>query len=639
MRVNNLSSAQQNSIQNIKLQNNHQTALQTADKPIPVEYNRNLLGVKNYTPLLNLSFKGINKTQIAFGSALQDALYQVQPVLPKVLASGITNLSVSEGEPTQAANHHEEIQKRFPNTYGQPIITFDVPQVGDRQPLKPFEGNVGVILSGGQAPGGHNVVSGLFDGLKEISPDGKLYGFLGGPDGVIDGKYKELTSDYIDEYRNTGGFDIIGSGRGKIETEEQLEKTLKTCKDLNVKSLVVIGGDDSNTNAAVLAEYFQKNGAGIKVIGVPKTIDGDLKNEKIETSFGFDTATKVYSELIGNVERDALSAKKYWHFIKLMGRDASNITLECALQTHPNVALVSEEVEAKNMTLNDVVSSISDTIANRSKNGKNYGVVLIPEGLVQFIPEMKKLTKGIDKVVETIINDIDKNDVTKHIFSNNNNEQKVKFVHAKLDETDQKVFSTLPQYIQEQLVLGKRDAHGNFSLSQLDTQKLLMDMVSDKIKQQNKEIKAKGGKEIKFAPLDHFFGYEGRCSAPSMFDLNYCYALGYNAAAILNSGKSGYMSSVSNLADAPENWTAGGTPITSMLNMEERKGKQKPVIKKSVVDLNSPVLKELQQQREKWAAAGPGEKDCYDYPGSIQYWGPVSNQITKTLEIESKQKA
>jgi pyrophosphate--fructose-6-phosphate 1-phosphotransferase len=532
-------------------------------------------------------------------SALQIARAAYQPKLPKALQGGV---ALKEGKATQSVADQEEIKKLFPNTYGMPLITFEAAASKAEAPAI----NVGVILSGGQAPGGHNVISGLFDGLKSLNKDSKLYGFLGGPSGLIDHKYMELTSDIIDEYRNTGGFDIIGSGRTKLEETEQFDKGIEICNKLNIKALVIIGGDDSNTNACVLAEYYLQKKCGIQVIGCPKTIDGDLKNEMIETSFGFDTACKVYSEVIGNIMRDANSAKKYWHFIKLMGRSASHIALECGLQTQPNICIVSEEVEEKKMTLDAIVSNIANTVAARAANGNNFGVVLIPEGLIEFIPEMKVLIKELNDLLAECSD--------------------VKCAVSKLSATSAAVYASLPEGIQKQLTLD-RDPHGNVQVSLIETEKLLIEMVKVKLD----SMKAEGKYVGKFSGLGHFFGYEGRCAAPSHFDADYCYALGFNATQLIASGKTGYMSSVRNTTAPADQWIAGGVPVTMMMNMEKRHGAMKPVIQKALVRLDGAPFKKLAENREKWAI-----DTCYVYPGPIQYFGPteVCDQPTKTLALE-----
>ena len=546
-------------------------------------------------------------------SALQKARAAYQPKLPSALWGAVKAV---EGEPTQSVADQEEIKALFPNTYGLPELTFEK----DPKPAKattPF--NVGVILSGGQAPGGHNVISGLFDGIKAINKENRLYGFLMGPGGLVDHQYIELTSSIINEYRNTGGFDIIGSGRTKLEEVEQFEKGLEILKELNIKALVIIGGDDSNTNACVLAEYYKAHNAGVQVIGCPKTIDGDLKNDMIETSFGFDTATKVYSEVIGNIQRDCNSAKKYWHFIKLMGRSASHIALECALQVQPNYCIISEEVEAKNMTLDDIVTNIANVVAKRAENGDNFGTVLIPEGLIEFIPAMKALIAELNDLLARTPD-----------FATKGEDEQRSFVLANLNAENAKIFESLPKGVARQLTLD-RDPHGNVQVSLIETEKLLSEMIGKKLA----EMKAEGKYVGKFAAQHHFFGYEGRCADPSNFDADYCYALGYNAAQLINCGATGYMSSIRNLTKPSVQWVAGGIPITMMMNMERRNGKMKPVIQKALVDLNGRPFRKFAEQREEWA-----QNTCYMYPGPIQYFGPaeVCDQPSRTLYYEQEGK-
>ncbi|MBS7374910.1 MAG: diphosphate--fructose-6-phosphate 1-phosphotransferase [Muribaculaceae bacterium] len=547
-------------------------------------------------------------------SALQIARSQYQPKLPSALWGSVVAV---EGEPTQSVADQEEIKALFPNTYGLPELTFEKSPKAAKGVAQKF--NVGVILSGGQAPGGHNVISGLFDGVKAINKENRLYGFLMGPGGLVDHKYVELTSEIIDEYRNTGGFDIIGSGRTKLEEPEQFEKGLEILKELDIKAVVIIGGDDSNTNACVLAEYYKAKNAGVQVIGCPKTIDGDLKNELIETSFGFDTATKVYSEVIGNIQRDCNSAKKYWHFIKLMGRSASHIALECALQTQPNYCIISEEVEAKNMTLDQIVTDLANVVAKRAENGDNFGTVLIPEGLIEFIPAMKALIAEL-------------NDLLAHSpeFPSLDRAAQREFVLKSLSEANAATFASLPEGVARQLTLD-RDPHGNVQVSLIETEKLLSEMVANKLAAMKAEDKYVG----KFAAQHHFFGYEGRCAAPSNFDADYCYALGYNAAQLINCGATGYMSSVRNLTKPSVQWTAGGIPITMMMNMERRHGKMKPVIQKALVDLEGKPFQKFASKREEWAM-----NTCYLYPGPIQYFGPaeVCDQTSRTLYYEQNGK-
>ncbi len=542
-------------------------------------------------------------------SPLQIARENYVPKMPSSLKGGV---KIVEGNVTESVADQDDIKRIFPHTYGMPVLNFEA---GEE---KTYEvQNVGVILSGGQAPGGHNVISGLYDGLKKLNADNKLFGFLGGPGGLVDNQYIELTADIVDHYRNTGGFDIIGSGRTKLEEEAQYEKALVNCKELNITSLVIIGGDDSNTNACVLAEYYKNNNAGVQVIGVPKTIDGDLKNEMIETSFGFDTACKVYSELIGNIQRDANSAKKYWHFIKLMGRSASHIALECALQTQANVTIVSEEVEAKQQTLDDVVTYIASIVAKRADNGDNFGTVLIPEGLVEFIPAMKKLIAELNDFLahnEDAVNALE------------GNKEKREFVAGRISAESREVFVSLPNSIANQLMLD-RDPHGNVQVSLIETEKMLIDMVKAKLKKMKKAGEFKG----KFKGQPHFFGYEGRCAAPSNFDADYCYSLGNTASMLIGEGKTGYMASVRNLTAPSNEWIAGGVPVTMMMNMEKRHGEMKPVIQKALVLLNGAPFQKLVENREEWAI-----NTNYVYPGPIQYFGPseVCDITTKTIKYE-----
>lgn len=533
--------------------------------------------------------------------------------IPKMPTSLKGIVKIVEGEKTQSVADQDQIKAMFPNTYGLPILKFETGNEMKQYPAY----KVGVVLSGGQAPGGHNVISGLFDGLKACNPDNKLYGFLGGPSGLVDNKYKELTADIIDEYRNTGGFDIIGSGRTKLETPEQFDMVHQNCKALGVNAVVIIGGDDSNTNACILAEYFAAKKTGIQVIGVPKTIDGDLKNEVVETSFGFDTACKTYSELIGNIQRDANSAKKYYHFIRLMGRSASHICLECALETQPNITIVSEEVEKKQMTLDQLVSEIAEVVVRRAEKGLNYGTVLIPEGVVEFIPEMKILISELNDILA-------KHEAEVAVLESN--KDKRDFVASKLSKASSEVFNSLPNNISNQLMLD-RDPHGNVQVSAIETEKLLMDMTKAKLKQLKKDGKYTG----KFGALGHFFGYEGRCAIPSNFDADYCYTLGYTASLLISEGKTGYMASVKNLTKPADQWIPGGAPITMMMNMEKRHGELKPVIQKALVELDGAPFKKLVENRESWAM-----NSHYLYPGPIQYFGPasVSDVTTQTLLLE-----
>ena len=543
-------------------------------------------------------------------SALQITRAEYQPKLPVALRGA---LNAVEGEPTQSVDNQEEIQQLFPNTYGMPYLKFE-PTEGEPANVRI---NVGVILSGGQAPGGHNVISGLFDGIKKLNKDNKLYGFLLGPAGLIEHKYIEITAELVDEYRNTGGFDIIGSGRTKLEKKEQFDKGLEILQALDIKALVIIGGDDSNTNACVLAEYYKAIGAGVQVIGCPKTIDGDLKNSEIEASFGFDTATKVYSEVIGNIMRDCNSAKKYWHFIKLMGRSASHVTLECALQTHPNVTLIGEEVEAKNQTLDDIVTYIAEVVTDRANLGLNYGVVLVPEGLIEFIPAIKKLIAELNDMLAANQTD----------FELVADDHKIDYVLAHLSEENASIFRSLPLSVSRQLAL-ERDPHGNVQVSLIETEQLLAEMVAKKLAQWKKDGIYTG----KFATQHHFFGYEGRCAAPSNFDADYCYSLGYNAAMLISFGKTGYMSSIKNTCLPADKWIAGGIPITMMMNMEKRNGEMKPVIRKALVSLSGHPYKYFVCHRSDWA-----RNTSFVYPGPIQYFGPseVCDRPTMTLLLEN----
>ncbi len=540
-------------------------------------------------------------------SNLQKARAAYQPKLPKALQGPVKAV---EGAATQSVGNQAEIKELFPNTYGMPVITF---QPGEPVALEPF--NVGIILSGGQAPGGHNVISGLFDGVKSLNPANKLYGFILGPGGLVDHKYMEITPELMDQYRNTGGFDIIGSGRTKLEEEDQFEKGIQILRELKIKALVIIGGDDSNTNACVLAEYYAAKKYGVQVIGCPKTIDGDLKNEQIETSFGFDTACKTYSELIGNIQRDCNSARKYWHFIKVMGRSASHIALECALQCQPNICLISEEVEAKAMSLDDVVTYIATAVAKRAEDGNNFGTVVIPEGIIEFIPAIKKLIAELNDVL-----------ALPEAQSINSGNEQIEFVKRHLSKENLNVFKSLPSDVAAQLALD-RDPHGNVQVSLIETEKLLSRMVADKL-----AIWKHQGKYVgKFGTQHHFFGYEGRCAAPSNYDADYCYSLGYNASRLIANGKTGYMSVIKNTTAPAAEWIAGGVPITMMMNLEKRNGKMKPVIRKALVELDGAPFKYFAAHRDEWA-----RETAYVYPGPIQYWGPteVCDQPTITLKLE-----
>ena len=541
-------------------------------------------------------------------SALQLARAAYQPKLPKALQGAV---KVKEGAPTQSVDNQEEIKALFPNTYGMPLIEFEQSDVANTAKM-----NVGVILSGGQAPGGHNVITGLFDTIKKLNPENRLFGFILGPGGLVDHQYMEITADFIDDYRNTGGFDMIGSGRTKLEKVDQFEKGLEIIRELDIKAIVIIGGDDSNTNACVLAEYYAAKKYGVQVIGCPKTIDGDLKNDQIETSFGFDTACKTYSELIGNIERDCNSARKYWHFIKVMGRSASHIALECALQCQPNICLISEEVEAKGMSLDDIVEYIANAVAQRAADGNNFGTVIIPEGVIEFIPAIKKLIAQLNDVLAL--------PEAKEI----SRDEQVDFAKSHLTDENLKVFNSLPVGVARQLALD-RDPHGNVQVSLIETEKLLSTMVAQRLEKMKKEGKYVG----KFGTQHHFFGYEGRCAAPSNFDADYCYALGTSAAQLIANGKTGYMAIVKNTTAKTDEWKAGGVPITMMMNMEKRAGEMKPVIRKALVELDGAPFKEFAAHRDEWA-----RKTAYVYPGPIQYWGPseVCDQPTMTLALEQQ---
>ena len=547
-------------------------------------------------------------------SPLQKARYQYAPKLPKMLRNGISEISVLEGEETTSVADQEKIKALFPNTYGKKEITF---QKGQNTSVAKKQ-VVGVILSGGQAPGGHNVVCGLYDALKATNPGNVLYGFKKGPSGLLEDDYLIFDDAYIDQFRNTGGFDIIGSGRTKLETEEQFAVAAEVCKKHGITAIVIIGGDDSNTNAAVLAEYFAAHDAGVQVIGCPKTIDGDLKNEDIECSFGFDTATKTYSEVIGNIERDANSAKKYWHFVKVMGRSASHVALECALQTQPNVCLISEEVAEKKMSLSQIADYIADSVEARAAKGMNFGVAIIPEGVVEFVPEFSALIAEINELLA--------GSKAETFNALPNWKEKYAFIEKGLSQEAMSVFAILPEGIQQQLFL-ERDPHGNVQVSLIESEKLFSAIVKAKLE----ERKAAGTYKGKFNALHHFFGYEGRCAFPSNFDADYCYSLGYNAFMLIQYGYNGYLSKVSNLSKSADEWVAGGMPITKMMNIERRHGEDKPVIRKALVELDGKPFKFFEAHREQWA-----KETCYTYPGAIQYYGPaeVCDLTTRTLALE-----
>lgn len=543
-------------------------------------------------------------------SALQKERAAYLPKLPMALRGAV---KVKEGKPTHSVDNQDEIKKLFPNTYGLPLISFEPGEIMLRKRV-----NVGVILSGGQAPGGHNVISGLFDRLKQLDPENRLYGFLMGPSGLVDHNYKEITADFVEQFRNTGGFDMIGSGRTKLEEVDQFEKGMEIIRKLDIQALVIIGGDDSNTNACMLAEYYAAKKYGVQVIGCPKTIDGDMKNDQVETSFGFDTAAKTYSELIGNISRDCNSARKYWHFIKLMGRSASHIALECALQTHPNICLISEEIQQKDLSLNDIVEYIATIVAHRAAQGNNFGVVLVPEGLIEFIPAIGRLIQDLNDLLAT--NGAEYRDLDE--------EAQWTYILDHLKGKNRATFATLPKEVALQLSLD-RDPHGNVPVSLIETEKLLSDMVGVKLAEWKKEGLFVG----KYAARHHFFGYEGRCAAPSNFDADYCYALGTSAAMLIACDKTGYMALVKHLTEKSEDWVPGGVPLTMMMNMERRNGKLNPVIRKALVNLNGRPFQAFAARREEWA-----RKTCYLYPGPVQYWGPsdVCDQTTLTLRLDNE---
>ena len=547
-------------------------------------------------------------------SPLQEARYLYQPKLPGMLRNGISEISVKLGDETSSVADQDKIKELFPNTYGKCEITFEK----GKNTSEHKKQVVGVILSGGQAPGGHNVICGLYDALKATDSDNVLLGFKGGPSGLIDDDYIKFDDEYINMYRNTGGFDIIGSGRTKLETVQQFEQVTRVAKKHDLNAIVIIGGDDSNTNAAVLAEYMAAQGTGIQVIGCPKTIDGDLKNEDIEASFGFDTATKTYAEVIGNIERDANSAKKYWHFVKVMGRSASHVALECALQTQPNVCLIGEEVAEMKWSLAEIADHVADSVAKRAAKGDNFGVVIVPEGIVEFVPEFSVLISEINELLAGESGE----EFNKLVDW----ASKEHFLEDGLSQNSMELFALLPEFVQKQLFL-ERDPHGNVQVSLIESEKLLSAMVADNLRKRKK----RGAYNGKFSPLHHFFGYEGRCAFPSNFDADYCYSLGYNAFMLIQYGYTGYLSKVSNLAAPAEEWVAGGMPITKMMNIERRNGEDKPVIRKALVELDGAPFKYFAEHRKKWAT-----DTCYTYPGAIQYYGPssVCDVTTKTLALE-----
>lgn len=546
-------------------------------------------------------------------SPLQKSRYSYQPTLPSILSLDLDKIEAVEGDKTTSAADQDKIAALFPSTFGQREVKFK----SGKNKAEKKQINAAVILSGGQAPGGHNVISGLYDALKKANKDNNLFGFLGGPSGLVEGRYVVFNDDMINEYRNTGGFDIIGSGRTKLETEEQFKAVREVCKEHKINAIVIIGGDDSNTNAAVLAEYFKAHNDPIQVIGCPKTIDGDLKNDDIEISFGFDTATKTYSELIGNLERDANSARKYWHFVKVMGRSASHIALECALETQPNVCLISEEIEKKQMSLSEIADYVADSVNMRANDGNNFGVVIVPEGLVEFVPEVKLLISEINDTLAL---------KEKEFSLIKDDKEKVEFIRPFLTEKSLAVFNILPEAIREQM-LKERDPHGNVAVSMIESEKLISSLVSEKLEERRKNGTYNG----KFSPLHHFFGYEGRCAFPSNFDSQYCYALGFNAYLLLESGYTGYLSSIRNLSAPAEKWVAGGMPITKMMNVERRHGEDKPVIKKALVELDGKPFKYFASHRDQWM-----RETCFTFPGAIQYYGPkeVCDMPTMTLTLE-----
>lgn len=546
-------------------------------------------------------------------SPLQQARLAYKPKLPRVLRAPIESIAVVLSEITESVVDQSRLRELFPLTYGAPIARFI--EGKNASPSNPRR--IGVVLSGGQAPGGHNVIAGIFDALKKANPKSRLFGFRGGPIGIVEGRLLEITSELIDAHRNTGGFDIIGSGRTKLETAEQFGASLATCKTHNLDGVVIVGGDDSNTNTAILAEWLKKRNSDISMIGCPKTIDGDLKNQHIETSFGFDTATKTYAELIGNIAKDANSAKKYWHFIRLMGRSASHIALECALKTHPNICIISEEVRAKNMSLDQVVDSIARVIAARAERNENFGVVLIPEGLIEFIPEIGRLITELNGLLAK---------EAEYFATIKTFEDSREWVNHELSRDSSYVFSSLPRQIQMQL-LDDRDPHGNIQVSRIETERLLIELLEARLAKMGLAGEYRG----KFSALAHFFGYEGRCAFPSNFDANYCYALGFSAYLLLSAGLSGYIANLTNLHLDASDWMPGGIPLTMMMNMERRHGELKAVIRKALVELDGAPFAALADNREKWAF-----ETCYEYPGPIQYYGDnkISEELTSTLKLE-----
>ena len=545
-------------------------------------------------------------------SPLETARLAYEPRLPEVLRGDITRITPALGGPTESDADQNELRELFPLTFGAPIARFT--EGNNTEIARPWK--IGVVLSGGQAPGGHNVIAGIFDAMNKADPAGILYGFRGGPSGLINDEVIEITAETVNRFRNTGGFDMIGSGRTKLESESQFEHSLQTCRRHGIEGIVVIGGDDSNTNAAVLAEWFRQKKAGITVVGCPKTIDGDLKNEHIEASFGFDTAAKTYSELIGNIAKDASSARKYWHFIRLMGRSASHIALECALQTRPNICIISEEVRTKNLSVNQIVDEIASVVAARAARGMNFGVALIPEGLIEFIPEAGRLIAEL--------NDILARDAEYFATLKTVDDQR-EWVNRELSK-DSSYVSALPRGIQMQL-LDDRDPHGNVQVSRIDTEKLLIELVQERLE----KMRIDGEYQGRFSALAHFFGYEGRCAFPSNFDADYCFALGFSAFLLLGAGLTGYIANIAELHSPPARWIPGGIPLTMMMNMEQRHGRRKPVIRKALVELEGAPFKALTAHRAQWAL-----ESAYTFPGAVQYFGPpeVSERTTLTLELE-----
>ncbi|BBI17091.1 diphosphate--fructose-6-phosphate 1-phosphotransferase [Neochlamydia sp. S13] len=545
-------------------------------------------------------------------STLQKIRMEYQPLLPPLL-NDIHSLALI---PTgNLVVKDSALAHLFPHTYQRPHLKVAKSQIQEQFPMR-----IGFVFSGGQAAGGHNIASGLFDSLKKLHVDSQLFGFLGGPDGIVKNKYIEINAEVLASYRNQGGFNLIGAGRTKIETSQQFLAAAQTVKDLKLDGLVIVGGDDSNTNAALLAEYFLSQGMATKVIGVPKTIDGDLKNEFIELSFGFDSATKTYSEFVGNILVDALSAEKYTFFIKLMGRTASHIVLEVALNTHPNLALIGEEVEAQGWTLQDITHIIADLIIERAKSGKNYGAILIPEGLIEFIPEYKILIKELNTLLST------KQMYAEKIESLIPNQEKINYIKSFLSLKAQQSLQTLPEDIQMQLLLD-RDPHGNVQVAKIDTERLLIETVRQEL---TKRL-AQHSSVVKFNPQPLFCGYEGRACLPSNFDSQYCYTLGHLATLLIQAGATGYMACIQKLNEPIENWELCGVPLVSMIHLEERHGKTKPVIKKALVELTSPIFNYFKQESVKWRL-----NDDYINPGPMQFFGPEEITHSKPFTLMNK---